>query len=85
LKEQKTVATDNTPATTALRRGRRATWGSLATHHPSVSAAPTLNTSDGKEYGLMRLPMKVFSDETDYFERIIQEANPILTHGGGCN
>ena len=31
----------------------------------------------------MRLPIKVFSDETDYFERIFQEANPILIHGGG--
>jgi len=30
LKGTKTVATDNTPATTALRRGRQATWGSLA-------------------------------------------------------
>jgi hypothetical protein len=40
------VATDKTPATAALRRGRRATGGSLATRHPGVSAAPTLNASD---------------------------------------
>jgi hypothetical protein len=39
------VATDITPATATFRRGRRAK-GTLATHHPGVSAAPTLNASD---------------------------------------
>jgi len=42
------VAAAEAPATPGLRRGRRATWGSLAARRPTMSAAPTLNARAAK-------------------------------------